>query len=485
MELKFFDKERKQQASSKNDFTGNSSENLFLRIDDFLSQNNSRALVRSYSADYLNENSAPRTRIKYIRIPGDIMKTEVITHYQYNVVPSEYRTIPYGLRYWSILKLLQEERESGQPYIYLGDTYVGHPPEEWINSQSVVKDILKNGGNVDSVVMNHEREVYEKKSSGKNTDIEMFMSTSNLDQEIEMVKSSEQLLRSMPENLNIEIKPKRHNFTSPIVLSEKMTTYEQLPDRIISTVERVKLEDNKINVNQKIPIIRKNTNYDEVNDHQGIKKYPLIDHVINAVEKSITSNNITSSSIIMNDVENSTSKSTGSYGHYYPNHEQLNSSQSEFINLETIISKRIDDTKNYLKALSADNLLNGPANKITNKVDPNAQYHEFQPKTKIPPRNISKSLKSLKDMTTYERNITIPQNTLAYHNKKEVDNNSSYFDHEYVTFEADEFQVKEILNGNYNFDANVNKMKQNENSSFVFNQLIDLKNLYFNHTMNH
>ena len=305
MELKFFDKERKQQSSSKQDFNSNSSQNLFLRIDDFLSQSNSRALARSYSADYLNENSAPRTRIKYIRIPGDIMKTEVITHYQYNVVPSEYRTIPYGLRYWSILKLLQEERESGQPYIYLGDTYVGQPPEEWINSESVVKDILRNGGNVDSVVMDHVREVYEKESCGKNNDIEMFMSTSNLDKEIEMVKSSEQLLRSMPENLNFEMKPKRHNFISPIVLSEKMTTYEQLPDRIISTVERVNLEEYKnFNLAEKDPIGRKNTNYNKVNDHQGIKKYPLIDHVISTVEKSIASHTKTNNNIIIDNIEN-------------------------------------------------------------------------------------------------------------------------------------------------------------------------------------
>ena len=131
--------------------------------------------------------------------------------------------------------------------------------------------------------------------------------------------------------------------------------------------------------------------------------------------------------------------------------------------------------------------MNDPANKKTNKVDPNAQYHEFQPKTKIQPRNISKSLRSLKDMTTYERCITIPQNNLAYHDKRGVDINinDSSFEHEYVAFEADENQVQEILNGRYNFDTNLYKPKQSENSSFVFNQLVDLKNLYFNQTMNH
>ena len=469
MELSFFDKERKQQ--DKQNSRNTSDENIFLRIDDYLSQKNSRALVRSYSADYLNENAAPRTRIKYLRIPGDIMKTEVITHYQYNIVPSEYRTIPYGLRYWSILKLLQEERESGQPYIYLGDAYLGQPPDEWIHTDSILKDILKNGGNVDpALILSNSLEVYKKHQDAENIEIEAFMSTSNLDKEIQMVKSSEQLLRNMSEAPCNDMKSKKHNFITPIVVSEKVTTYEQLPDRIISAVEKIEY-DSKRNVNRgvKVPIYNKNINYKEVNDHQGINKYPLLDDIISVAEKSIASSNKVNNNLIMQDIKHATAQSADMYGHYYPNYEP-SESESRFIDLESIISKKIDDTNNYLKALSADNLINEPAKtSISKKININEKYHEFQPKVKIPHRSMSKSLKSLNDMTTYERTISVPSSTgkHAYNS----------YESEYVEFEADETQIGDILSGKYNFENSTPKQKQNDN------QMINLKRIYNHQTM--
>ena len=447
----------------KNNGSSSSGENVFLRIDDYLSQDVCQALVRSYSADYLNESATPRTRIKYIRIPGDIMKTEIITHYQYNVVPPEYRTVPYGLRYWSILKLLQEERDSGQPYVYLGDAYLGQPPQEWMNSQSVIKDILKNGGHIDpNTFIGNNGELYKKNLRQlDNNEIELFMSTSNLEKEIEMVKNKEQIIR----NLNIiNAKPKQSNFMAPMVITEKTIKYEKLPDRIISTVEKIEYDAKKMeNSQNRLPIYGKNVNYKEVNGHQGIKKYPLIEDVIKVAEKSVSSSRIIDNNSVINKISQATTDSAGMYGHYYPDTSPQNSSQSDFLSLESIISKKIDDTKNYLRALSAESLLNDPSSGNNS----NAQYSEFQPNL----RNQSIS-KSLKDMTTYERTLTMPDAKTLNYNAPSMP--------EYVCYEADESQIQDILNGKlFNFEEKLQKPKRNENS-FVYNQLIGLNSLYNN-----
>lgn len=122
-----------------------SGEKVFVRIDDYLNREVSRALERSYSADYLNQCACPRARISYVRIPpgqqnalaangaDDTLNFETCIanttfeqqqqkFYQQqqqememeeeaNAQFTEYRSAPYDLRYWSILKLLEEERQ--------------------------------------------------------------------------------------------------------------------------------------------------------------------------------------------------------------------------------------------------------------------------------------------------------------------------------------------------------------------------------------
>src|SRR5690606_8222344 len=56
--------------SSSSDETEDAVEKVFVRIDDYLSQEISHVLQRSYSSDYLSTGAGPRTRIKYVKIPG-------------------------------------------------------------------------------------------------------------------------------------------------------------------------------------------------------------------------------------------------------------------------------------------------------------------------------------------------------------------------------------------------------------------------------
>ena len=108
-------------------------EKVFVRIDDYLNKEVSKVLERSYSVDYLNHCTGPRTRIRYIKINGHVIETEEESE-TFNVhgnnktigqqgdhqdpnnfVMTEYRSAPYDLRYWSILKLLEDERKAKQP----------------------------------------------------------------------------------------------------------------------------------------------------------------------------------------------------------------------------------------------------------------------------------------------------------------------------------------------------------------------------------
>jgi hypothetical protein len=117
-------------------------EKVFVRIDDYLNQEVSKSMQRSYSYDYLNHlASGCRTRIRYIRIPGQTMKTQSMMSYPFTTPipiseaknPTEYRTAPYDLRYWSILKLLEEERntENGQILNIFDDSYT----KNWSKSE--------------------------------------------------------------------------------------------------------------------------------------------------------------------------------------------------------------------------------------------------------------------------------------------------------------------------------------------------------------
>jgi hypothetical protein len=157
-------------------------EKVFVRIDDFISQTVSHVLQRSYSADYLNLGSGPRTRIKYVKIPSNISKSaqqqhNQLSYYDYadmfmpsssammphsksaaavvaepvvaaarggggEAAGTDCRVAPYDLRYWSILKLLEEERQTndGQFITYFDDLYQN--TGEWKNPDALIKQVL-------------------------------------------------------------------------------------------------------------------------------------------------------------------------------------------------------------------------------------------------------------------------------------------------------------------------------------------------------
>ena len=161
-----------------NDDDDTAVEKVFVRIDDFLNQDISHTLQRSYSSDYLNIFGGPRTRVKYVKIPGFGMTksttngsdggAHLLNYYNYAdlympglgpdaIMPSsqrdmpgsgpsvagDFRVAPYDLRYWSILKLLEEERQNstGQFLTYFDQMHAN----EWsnsINSDAVLKQIL-------------------------------------------------------------------------------------------------------------------------------------------------------------------------------------------------------------------------------------------------------------------------------------------------------------------------------------------------------
>ena len=97
-------------------------EKVFVRIDDYLNQDVSRAVQRSYSMDYLNKCAGPRIRIRYVAIPEHLSKSKAVKIKQekQQIEPianateqlnTEYRSAPYDLRYWSIIKLLEQEQQ--------------------------------------------------------------------------------------------------------------------------------------------------------------------------------------------------------------------------------------------------------------------------------------------------------------------------------------------------------------------------------------
>ena len=85
---------------------------LFVRVDDFVNKAAANSLRRSYSTGYLNEDG-PRSRIRYIRIPGETIRIEEQKTYEYQGVM--YANLPYSLRYWNILNILDREAREGRP----------------------------------------------------------------------------------------------------------------------------------------------------------------------------------------------------------------------------------------------------------------------------------------------------------------------------------------------------------------------------------
>ncbi len=105
----YYDESQQQQQQQHQNAK---EQELFVRVDDYINESVANSLRRSYSTDYLNEDG-PRSRIRYIRIPGETIKIEEKTTYEYQGVM--YTDLPYALRYWNILYILDREAREGRP----------------------------------------------------------------------------------------------------------------------------------------------------------------------------------------------------------------------------------------------------------------------------------------------------------------------------------------------------------------------------------
>ncbi len=160
-------------SAREQNLVSNEEDCVFVRIDDFITQDISHLLQRSYSSEYLNVSSGPRTRIKFLKIPNFVntnkntirkssvknesnIQKKIMT--ERNGTPikqeekqvtsgkisaqSELRFAPYDLRYWSILKLLEEERQlnNGRSITFFDDLY--QSTGEWKDPDALIKQVL-------------------------------------------------------------------------------------------------------------------------------------------------------------------------------------------------------------------------------------------------------------------------------------------------------------------------------------------------------
>jgi hypothetical protein len=107
----YFDESQQRQQPQQQHQHAKEQE-LFVRVDDYINESAANSLRRSYSTDYLQEDG-PRSRIRYIRIPGQTIRIEEKTTYEYQGVM--YANLPYSLRYWNILHILDREAREGRP----------------------------------------------------------------------------------------------------------------------------------------------------------------------------------------------------------------------------------------------------------------------------------------------------------------------------------------------------------------------------------
>ena len=85
---------------------------LFIRVDDHINQRVANSLRRSFSTDYLYQDG-PRSRVHYIRIPCEAVRSEENAWKKPQGVM--YANLPYSLRYWNILYILDREARQGRP----------------------------------------------------------------------------------------------------------------------------------------------------------------------------------------------------------------------------------------------------------------------------------------------------------------------------------------------------------------------------------
>lgn len=259
---------------SSNDESFQPCEKVFVRIDDFINQDVSHVMQRSYSSDYLVFNGGPRTRIRYVQIPIQ-HKTQSIISYDYvPIANTEYRTAPYDLRYWSILKLLEEERQSQssqktQVFDYPEDAYLHSS-----NQTSQLKEMLINAA---CQVAQNEND------TEINKDLEKFLSKHDLEKEVERYKKISSTLKpvqtaSSSERTSLEtfVLPNDPNtiyVKSPayIIKERMMPSPSSTDDIIMPVIEKIDAELSKLNSDE-VNKINRNVYDDKTHTQSNLKR---------------------------------------------------------------------------------------------------------------------------------------------------------------------------------------------------------------------
>ena len=194
---------------------------LFVRVDDYINQSAANSLRRSYSTDYLHEDG-PRSRIRFIRIPGETIRIEEKTTCESQTVM--YANLPYSLKYWNILYILDREARQGRP---LGSTL----PQVIVNDpyQTVIPPLTQQ-----EIRQTAEQILSPQFNARSYTDqtLRWFLSRDN-HTEIESAKYLKNLeyYRTRQSNLNLSNKPLES--TKKNVSTETLVRFEKMPDRLV------------------------------------------------------------------------------------------------------------------------------------------------------------------------------------------------------------------------------------------------------------
>ncbi|CAF0724466.1 unnamed protein product [Brachionus calyciflorus] len=248
-----------------------SSEKVFVRIDDFLNKKVSQSIQRSYSFDYLNKNAGPKFRIKYVKIPNQGIKSHNLPSNFINTVQetNECLSASYDLRYLSILKLLEEERLSKDQYFGFYD-------------EADCKEVLTN---------DTAKKIDKPYASEKTwKEMENFLSKNNIDEEIEKVK--QQQYKPRPDQTPKQVFSPQINHQP----TTKVQSCDKNPTLIIKeksfNAKHVKVSNNSVILNkidselekiEKQSIQNQKIDSGKVNLAENVKIYNLPEQDLNAL----------------------------------------------------------------------------------------------------------------------------------------------------------------------------------------------------------
>jgi hypothetical protein len=217
---------------------------LFVRIDDYINESAANSVRRSYSTDYLQEDG-PRSRIRYIRIPGETIKIEEKTTYEYKGVM--YANLPYSMRYWNILSILDRDARQGRP---LGSTL----PQTLVNDpyRTVIPPLTQ------QEIRQTAQQILSPQYNGKSyTDqtLRWFLSRDNRTeiesakylQTIDQYRTQQQQQQEEKQQSNINVHNNEPTATmNKYYVTEKLVRYEKMPDRLVPvpTNDRAKSIEN-------------------------------------------------------------------------------------------------------------------------------------------------------------------------------------------------------------------------------------------------